>query len=404
MRAASEGKGKAADRSAERQERAVFFDCFVPLKETSDCRSLWRRGSEMERHEAEAKLSTLLEATKKSAPIPFSPRDAERAISALLTTNDLWEAVRLSHAPMRFLCAFWNQMVAEGLLVATDGKLILTDAGRDFASALGFSPSREATCKECEGRGVDFRKLFREAAERFFIISKNRPEAIQDYDQGYVTEATTLARIAFAWQRGDLEGKEVIVLGDDDLMSVAAALTGAPKRVLALDIDERLVDFINETAEREGLTNLQAVRHDLREPLPEEWLSAFDTFLCDPTESFVGFKAFVERGLLCLKGVGSAGYFGLTHVESSLDKWARIQQFLLESGAVVTDLRDDFSGYVNWGYIETMRSWEWLPTKAVPKSVWYCSALYRIELLRKPKLENKRLEGNIFEDEEAATT
>ncbi|MGQ9463338.1 MAG: bis-aminopropyl spermidine synthase family protein [Candidatus Fervidibacter sp.] len=358
----------------------------------------------MERHEAEAKLSTLLEATQESAPIPFSPRDAERAISALLTTNDLWEAVRLSHAPMRFLCAFWNQMAAEGLLVATGSKLLLTDTGRDFALALGFSPSREAICEACEGRGVDFRKLFREAVERFFIISKNRPEAIQDYDQGYVTEATTLARIAFAWQRGDLEGKEIIVLGDDDLMSIAAALTGAPKRVFALDIDERLVDFINETAEREGLTNLQAVRHDLREPFPEEWLSAFDTFLCDPTESFVGFKAFVERGLLCLKGVGSAGYFSLTHVESSLDKWARIQQFLLESGAVVTDLRDDFSSYVNWGYIETMRAWEWLPTKAVPQSVWYCSALYRIELLRKPQLENKRLEGNIFEDEEAATT
>lgn len=77
---------------------------------------------------------------------------------------------------------------------------------------------------------------------------------------------------------------------------------------------------------------------------------------------------------------------------------------MLDSGAVITDLRDDFSSYVNWGYIETMRSWAWLPTKVVPKRVWYCSALYRIELLRPPSVENRRLEGNIFEDEEAATT
>lgn len=358
----------------------------------------------MERKEAEEKLTSLLKATAQQAPIPFSPRDAERALAALLTTDDLWEAVRLSHAPMRFLCAFWNQMIAEGLLSATDGRLRLTEMGYDFVLALGIAPAREAVCEACEGRGVDFRKLFREAARRFYTICQNRPEAIQDYDQGYVTEATTLARIAFAWQRGDLESKDIIVLGDDDLMSVAAALTGAPKRVLALDIDERLVNFIKEVAEREGLTNLQAVRHDLREPLPEEWLGAFDTFLCDPTESFVGFKAFVERGLLCLKGVGCAGYFGLTHVESSLDKWARIQQFLLESGAVITDLRDDFSGYVNWGYIETMRSWAWLPAKAVPQRVWYSSALFRIELLKKPQLLNRRLEGNLLEDEEAATT
>lgn len=358
----------------------------------------------MEKHEAETKLANLLEETRREAPIPFSRRDAERTLAALLTTDDLWEAVRLSHATMRFLCAFWKQMVAERLLTATDGKLTLTEKGRDLVLALGISPAQEAVCDACEGRGVDFRKLFRKAAERFIAICKDRPETIQDYDQGYVTEATTLARIAFAWQRGDLEGKEIIVLGDDDLMSIATTLTGTPKRVLVLDIDERLINFINEVAEREELVNLQAVRHDLREPVPDEWLSAFDTFLCDPTESFVGFKAFVERGLLCLKGVGSAGYFGLTHVESSLDKWARIQQFLLESGAVITDLRDDFSGYVNWGYIETMRSWKWLPTKVVPKSVWYCSAFYRIELLRKPQLENRRLEGNIFEDEEAATT
>jgi len=358
----------------------------------------------MERQQALTKLNALIEAVRQEAPIPFSPRDAERALAAVLATEDVWEAVRLSHAPMRFLCAFWNRLIAEGLLTAEDGRLQLTAAGREFVALLSITPAREALCNACEGRGVDFRKLLGEATERFFAICRNRPEAIQDFDQGYVTEATTLARIAFAWQRGDLEGKEIIVLGDDDLMSVAAALTGAPKRVLALDIDERLVNFINEVARREGLTNLQAVRHDLREPLPEEWLNAFDTFLCDPTESFVGFKAFVERGLLCLKGVGSAGYFGLTHVESSLDKWGRIQRFLLDSGAVITDLRDDFSGYVNWGYIETMRSWAWLPTKVVPQRGWYCSALYRIELLRPPSVENRRLEGNIFEDEEAATT
>ncbi len=357
----------------------------------------------MERKEAQAKLAQLFERAKEASSIPCSPRDGERALAALLATEDLWEAVRLSHAPMRFLCAFWRQLIDNGLLTAANGKLQLKEQGRHLLAAVGLAPAREAFCDACEGRGVDYRKLFRETAQRFFAICQNRPPAIQDYDQGYVTEATTLARIAFAWQRGDLEGKELIILGDDDLMSVAAALTGAPKRVLALDIDERLVNFINKVAEQEGLTNLQAVQHDLREPLPEEWLGAFDTFLCDPTESFVGFKAFVERGLLCLKGVGSAGYFGLTHVESSLDKWARIQQFLLESGAVITDLRDDFSGYINWGYIETMRSWDWLPTKVVPKQVWYCSALYRIELLRKPVLENRRLEGNIFEDEEAAT-
>lgn len=351
---------------------------------------------------ADTLLQQLYERVRASCQVPATVRDVERVVAALLATDDVWEAVRLSSAPMRFVCTVWEQM--DGLLHAADGKIALTEHGRQLAEAAHLAPARDARCDQCEGRGIDYRKLVGEIADRFAAICRNRPRALQEYDQGYVTETTTLARIALAWQRGDLEGKDIIVLGDDDLMSIAAALTGAPRRVLALDIDERIVDFINEVAAREGLRNLTAVRHDLRQPMPADWHRSFDTFLCDPTESFVGFKAFIERGMICLRGVGSAGYFGLTHVESSLDKWARIQRFLLDCGAVITELRDGFNAYVNWDYVQTMRSWQWLPTKATPTTPWYTSALYRIELLRVPEVSNEPLEGNIFDDEEVATT
>jgi predicted methyltransferase len=358
----------------------------------------------MERREAERKLMDLLRTAKKDAPIPFSQRDGERALAGVLSTEDIWEALRLSHIPMRFACAFWNAMISKGFLAAEEGKLYLTDSGKALTEALGIKPARDLSCDSCEGRGIGLQGLFQDISNRFHSICENRPEAIQDYDQGYVTEETTLARIAFAYQRGDLEGKDIVVLGDDDLMSIAAALTGAPRRVLALDIDERLVKFINDVARSEGLKNLEAVRYDLREPSDEGWIGAFDTFLCDPTESFVGLKLFVERGISYLKGIGSAGYFGLTHAESSLHKWHKIQEFILKRGAVITDFRDDFNRYVNWGYMETMRSWTWLPTRAIPKRVWYCSAFCRIELLRNPKRRNDPVTGDIFDDEEAATT
>ncbi len=346
----------------------------------------------------------LLETVRQQMPVPFTERDAERALAALLTTDNLWEAIRLSRVPLRVLSVFWHQLIAEGLLEAHDGALRLTESGQALAQALGVAPVREATCVHCEGRSVDYRTLPGDVVERFAEICRHRPEAIQDYDQGFVTEATTLARIAFAWHRGDLEGKQLLVLGDDDLMSIAAALTGAPAYVLAVDIDDRLIQFINDVARREGLDRLEAVRYDLREPLPTSWLRKFDTFMTDPTESFLGFKTTIERGLLALRGPGCAGYFGLTHVESSYEKWAQIQRFLLDSGVVLTDLIDDFSAYVNWGYIESMRSWEWLPTHRLPERPWYYSALHRIELLRTPALENAAVEGDIFTDEEAATT
>lgn len=353
---------------------------------------------------ASKQINRILAIVRQQVPVPFTKRDAERALAALLTTDDLWETIRLSHVPLRALSAFWHQLITAGLLEACDGALRLTESGRALTQTLGIAPMREATCPHCEGRGINSRMLPEPVAKRFAEICRYRPEAMQDYDQGFVTEATTLARIAFAWDRGDLEGKKLLVLGDDDLMSIAAALTGAPAYVLAVDIDERLIQFINEVARHEGLDQLEAVRYDLREPLRDAWLGHFNTFMTDPTESFLGFKTTIKRGLLALHGPGCAGYFGLTHVESSYEKWRQIQRFLLDSGTVVTDLIDDFNAYANWNYIESMRSWQWLPTPRRPERSWYYSALYRIELLQTPTLENLAVFEDFFNDEEAATT
>jgi predicted methyltransferase len=336
-------------------------------------------------------------------PVPVSRRDAERALSALQVAEDPWEVFRLSRAPIRFVCAFWQELIREGLLRPENGRLHLADHARAWIQALRIPPAREFPCPRCEGRGVDLGGL-REAAERFRDIARHRPAALQAFDQGYVTEDTALARVAFALERGDVEGKEVLVVGDDDLVSVALALAAHPLRVVAVDVDERIVRFIRDVARAEGLLQLEAHVYDVRDPLPEAWQGGFDTFFTDPTESLRGFRAFVDRGLLALRGEGSAGYFGLTHGESSLVKWARIQRMLLRRNAVLTDIRDGFNVYQNWDYVEAMRAWRWLPVRPRPAHLWYRSALFRIELLSSPRLVNRPVRGELLEDEEAATT
>jgi len=349
-------------------------------------------------------LHAIAETVRARTSLPFTGRDAERILAAILTSEDIWRIIDLADVPVMALCRALREMETAGWLEFAGQRIRLTQGGRELIQEVGVAPVLELRCPRCGGRGVELGPVAK-IAEKFREIAASRPEAIQDYDQGYVTEESTLYRIAFMWARGDLAGKEILVLGDDDLVSLAAALTGAPKRVVMLDIDERLVEFVREVARREGL-QVEALRHDLREPLPEELLSAFDTFFCDPTESLRGFLAFAGRGISALKGPGSAGYMGLTRREASLSKWRAIQRELLERGAVLTDLRDDFHDYVNWPYIETMRSWEHLPVKRVPgrDEPWYRSALIRIELVEAPVVENVRLEGDIFTDPEAATT
>ncbi|MDR5708293.1 MAG: bis-aminopropyl spermidine synthase family protein [Armatimonadota bacterium] len=357
-----------------------------------------------DRREARKRLQTVLERVEARVPVVVSRRDAERALGALQVTGDLWEVFRLSRAPIRFLCAFLQELIAQGLVQLEGVHLRLSPEGRGWVGALGIPPAREVACSRCGGRGVELGALGEEVMGRFRVIARRRPPALQAFDQGYVTEETTLSRVAFALDRGDVQGKEVFVVGDDDLVSIALALTRQPRRVVVVDVDERIVGFIREVARREGLDMVEAHVYDVRSPLPEAWRARFDTFFTDPTESLRGFQAFMERGVAALQGAGSAGYFGLTHGESSLEKWARIQRVLLDLGAVITDIRDGFNVYDNWDYMETMRAWQWLPVRTRPEHLWYFSALFRIELLRTPSVENLPLEGNLFEDEEAATT
>jgi hypothetical protein len=101
--------------------------------------------------------------------------------------------------------------------------------------------------KMFQGKGIAI-----ELEKRFLKIQTRRPKAIRRFDQGYVTPKTTLSRFAFSYERGDIVGKEIIVLGDDDLMSIVLGLSGLPKRITVVEIDERLTDFIESTAKKEG--------------------------------------------------------------------------------------------------------------------------------------------------------
>ena len=349
-------------------------------------------------------LGQLAARVTEATGIPLTPRDGERILSAVLASEDVWRIVELARVPILAVCA-GLRVLAEAGWVRWDGGLVrLTPDGEAGCARLGAAPARTLDCPRCGGRGVEA-SLLGDVAARFRRLAAGRPDAAQEFDQGYVTEESTLARVAVMASWGDLAGKDLLVLGDDDLVSVAAALTGLPRRVVVLDVDPRITAFIARVAERERLP-IEVHTHDLRQPLPPSLRGAFDTFFCDPTESLRGFLLFAGRGLSALRGPGGAGYLGLTHAEASLAKWRAIQGQLLSWGAVLTELRDRFHSYVNWPYVETMRAWGSLPVRRVPGRLepWYRSAFLRIELVAPAAVDLSPVEGDIFVDEEAGTT
>ena len=349
-------------------------------------------------------MKDVLVKVREKTDIPVYERSVENVIGAVQGSSNIWRIVDLSEEPLPLVVAILEVLRDLGYIQFRDG-VFLTEEGKRFAQRYGIGRREDYTCPYCKGKTVDM-EAFKDLLERFKEIVKNRPEPKHEFDQAYVTPETTVARVVFMHTRGDLENREVFVLGDDDLTSIALMLSGLPKRIAVLDIDHRLTEFIEKTAEEIGYNNIEIFTFDLRKPLPEYALRKFDTFITDPPETVDAIRAFVGRGIATLKGPGCAGYFGITRRESSLNKWRDIQKLLLnEFQVVITDIVRNFNEYVNWGYEEETRAWRLIPIKVKPTYNWYKSYMFRIQTLEGSRgYEEEIREEDIYNDEEASTT
>ena len=124
-------------------------------------------------------------------------------------------------------------------------------------------------------------------------IAKSKPIPTFFYDQRPVTLTTTVKRAGYLDFKGDLHDKRIVLIGDDDLTSLAIGLTRKAREVVVFDIDERLIDFINNISKKLNL-NVHAYRYDLTKEIPSEFSGKFDVFLTDPTPNKIAFELFIS--------------------------------------------------------------------------------------------------------------
>lgn len=245
----------------------------------------------------------------------------------------------------------------------------------------------------------------------FKRLTRERPLPTSDYDQGFIRPEDTLKRAAFIYERGDLEDCEIFILGDDDLLSIALALIGLPKRIVVVEIDQRINDFIAKKTTEIGYNNIEIHNYNVIDSLPEVFLKKFDIFVTDPVETQKGLKLFVSRCISTLKGIGSTGYIGFTHREASLQKWWDFQRFMLDSGFVITDILRDFTTYPekenSWvDFYRTYRIMREFDLE-LPDVDWYKSCFLRFEVVEGPYLFDVPTPADLEElyfDEEAWAT
>jgi len=332
--------------------------------------------------------------SKKSKPIELRrvTTSEARVIRSFLDTQDPWVAAGSARIPFPRFVETLRNLKSDGFLKDHKGKIRLTGRGLSLAERLRLRSSKQIMDSA------------RSAKRLFKTLVASRPKSVGDYDQGYMTTDSLFERLTFMALLGDLDGKRICVLGDDDLASLAMCLMASPEQITVFEIDKRLVDFINQRA-RKNRFPIRCYHWDLRFPIPARFNSKFDTFLTDPSETIDGLKMFVGRGLAVLKPKeGCAGYFGLTMIEASAAKWAKFEKWLLNKYKIaITDVLPNKAYYENWGDLIQQTACYGEPGfMRKPRNHWFNSALIRIETIDgfKPKPIGK-IKGAIFNDDEA---
>ena len=300
---------------------------------------------------------------------------------------NLWQTINIQDGDIKHTIQILKKLTDEGFIEAEGDKIVLAEKGREFLKENGINRFFDSKCKSCNNTGYILSEEFKTTLKEFEKVFLMRPLETAEFDQGVVSPENSVIRAEFVYERGDLERKKLLFLGDDDLTSIAMALTKLPDEIHIIEIDKRIVNYINKVS-KEMKLNVVAHLYNAVNPLPEGLIGKFDTFLTDPVETVKGMRVFISRCALALKGDGSAGYFGLSHYESSLKKWLDVEKDLLSMNLIITDVLRDFNKYLLVGeriLKEGFRVVDESPVKPEPPDYpWYRSTFFRVEALGKP--------------------
>jgi hypothetical protein len=183
-------------------------------------------------------------------------------------------------------------------------------------------------------------------------IATLRPPADWHIDQVHTTAEDLARRAAFMAEADDIDGRDLLFVGDDDFCSLLVCATGRPRRVVVVDIDERILATLSMTAAERGWP-LETISWDLRQFVeqdpPEQLAGSFDVFVTDPPYSEAGMLLFTAFGVACLReGAGAAAYVAipwLAREEWSNELLHRVQYALLDQGFFLSAVHPAFHAY-----------------------------------------------------------
>jgi hypothetical protein len=128
------------------------------------------------------------------------------------------------------------------------------------------------------------------------------PPPLSSLDHVQATAETALNRAVWLDSVYDLAGKRLLCLGDHDLTSLAVAAVNPHVSITVVDLDERLLEFVDSRATARGL-NIRTLHCDMRFGLPQSVLESVDLVFSDPPYTPEGMGLFAGRAVEALDDV-----------------------------------------------------------------------------------------------------
>ena len=187
-------------------------------------------------------------------------------------------------------------------------------------------------------------------------VAAGAPAARLELDQTHCTPDTKLRRVLRMHDAGALGGRRILLLGDDDLVSVAlaafAGLAGPaarPRRITVADCDRDLLGYLGGELGALG-AEASLVEHDLRDPLPAALLGGFDVACTDPPYTVAGAELFLSRAVAALEpGPGRHVFFSFGARRPA--ETVRVQRLIADMGLAVRSLTPGFNSYAGAGIL-----------------------------------------------------
>jgi len=191
----------------------------------------------------------------------------------------------------------------------------------------------------------------------FSKYREDRPKPERNFDQFLATEDTVLKRAILLGSIQDISHKKLLFLGDDDLTSIVFALLFKAEKITVVDIDTRILGFLEMIAQKEGLP-IQTFEYDLRNPLPKSEFKNYDVIFFDPPYTPQAINKWLIRAIESSL-TGGPDYkkkkpevllrkqyfmcYGYTNRET--ERGLKIQQILTSLGILIQEKIRDFNSY-----------------------------------------------------------